>query len=255
MLLRRDYCWTEFIEYQPCRNEVEARRYHRRAGGLICAAYLLGAIDCHRDNLIAARDEPVLIDTETLFHPQEYLTAPQNSDSVIRTGLLPLPKALSLSSDKVSALGGTVSGTHTPTLKGELLPTSKYLSDVLRGFRNMWLLIGEPRARTRTLFRRRVRRMGEQQWRRIYCATQRYIEVRDRSLRPDALVSGVERSRIIAADLVRPGVSAPIILKEIRALARLDVPYFVETPCARSGSAHSLPLSDLLAQVRSAFVA
>lgn len=62
--------------------------------------YLIGAIDFHHENLIACGEHPVLIDLETLFHPDleaRELTPdrerPVSSlwDSVLRIGLLPWP--------------------------------------------------------------------------------------------------------------------------------------------------------------------
>jgi lantibiotic modifying enzyme len=249
-LQRRDYCWTEFVEHLPCESKNEAHWYYRRAGGVVCAAYLLGAIDCHRDNLIAARDQPVLIDTETLFHPNADRTSQHKDWSVIRTGLLRMSKGSACS--EVGAFAVTSIGKHTPTLKGELLLASSYSTDVLRGFRAMWNIIGQPRSKTRAAFRRRLRRLSDRSWRRIYRSTRTYFEICDRSLGPDALRSGLGRTQTIALGLLRPGVSAPIILQEISAIGRLDVPYFLEPPCESPPGADSLVLSGLLSSVRSA---
>ena len=60
VLRRKGYCWMERIEAGPCKNRAEARRFYERLGGLIAVAYLLRAVDCHRDNLIASGEDPVL---------------------------------------------------------------------------------------------------------------------------------------------------------------------------------------------------
>jgi lantibiotic modifying enzyme len=253
-LQRPEYCWAEFVEHLPCSSKKEAHRYYRRAGGLICAAYLLGAIDCHRDNLIAARDQPVLIDTETFFHPEAGRSSPEKRGSVTRTGLLPMSRSLSRFDGDIGAFATTGVGKHTPVLKQKGLAPTSYVADVLRGFRDMWAIIGEARAPAQVAFRRRLRRLTDRPWRRIYRSTKSYFEIRDRSVSPDALRSGLGRSRAIARDLLGPGVSAPIVLQEIGALGRWDVPYFLEPPCDHSFGADSLSLSDLLAHVRSALL-
>lgn len=250
-LQRRYYCWAEFVEHLPCRSKNEAHQYYRRAGGLVCAAYLLGAIDCHRDNLIAARDQPILIDTETLFHPASDHSSEGNDRSVIRTGLLPMSKGPNCSHDEVGALAVASAGKHTAILRGELLLASSYSADVLCGFRDMWNIIGEPRTKTRTAFRRRLRRLSVRPWRRIYRSTRSYLEIGDRSLDPGVLSSGLGRSRTIALALLRPDVSAAVILQEISAIGRLDVPYFLESPSESPPGAGSLFLPGVLARVSS----
>jgi lantibiotic modifying enzyme len=251
LLRRRDYCWMEFVEHLPCRSKSDAQHYFRRAGGLLCVAYLLDAIDCHRDNLIAEGVQPVLIDTETFLHPKAGFSPHEKSDSMSRTGLLPIPRSLSGSCTDISAFGGAP-GKHTPTLKGKHLAASSYSVDVLRGFRDMWKLIGEPRTKTRAAFRRRLRRLSDKPWRRIHRSTRSYFEIRDRSLHPNALRSGLERSRSMALDLLRRGLSAHVIIEEISALRSFDIPHFVAPPGESPSGADSLMLSDLIRRIRSA---
>jgi type 2 lantibiotic biosynthesis protein LanM len=99
---RSTYGWVEFVETLPCSDEKEVKRYYKRAGILLCLAYILEATDLHFENLIACGEYPMLIDLETLMHPREQeiekLDASENAQilanqqmwhSVIRTGLLP----------------------------------------------------------------------------------------------------------------------------------------------------------------------
>jgi type 2 lantibiotic biosynthesis protein LanM len=97
------YGWVfDYIEQLPCEDEAEAQRFYQRAGMLLCVLYVLGGNDCHYENLIACGEHPVLVDAETLLHPQanpiegsvqaiEEMTEieQQFQDSVLRTGLLP----------------------------------------------------------------------------------------------------------------------------------------------------------------------
>jgi type 2 lantibiotic biosynthesis protein LanM len=102
VIVRSDYGWVEFVETIPCKNISDARNYYQRHGMLICLAYVLGATDLHYGNIIACGEHPVLIDLETLMHPQmrqsqeatedRFLSHAINTQlchSVLRTGILP----------------------------------------------------------------------------------------------------------------------------------------------------------------------
>jgi len=102
ILNRKNYGWTEFAEYLPCKNEEEGKNYYRRAGHLLCLLYVLGCSDCHMENIIASGEYPVVVDLETLMLPQirffedkkyekrvTFLASRHFFDSVLRTGLLP----------------------------------------------------------------------------------------------------------------------------------------------------------------------
>lgn len=101
LLNRENYGWVEFVSQGPLMDNLGARRYYVRAGYLLCLAYLLGATDLHHENLIAATDQPVLIDLETLaYHDFNWAGLESTEaqlmhgdqrlwDSVLRSGLLP----------------------------------------------------------------------------------------------------------------------------------------------------------------------
>jgi type 2 lantibiotic biosynthesis protein LanM len=99
---RGDYGWVEEIEPRPCQDKCEVEAFYYRAGMLLCLIYALEGTDCHHENLIAAGDQPVLIDHETLLQPRiRYFGPPGEEgplalaaqffyqDSVLRSGLLP----------------------------------------------------------------------------------------------------------------------------------------------------------------------
>ncbi len=98
LLDRGTYGWMEFVESAPCRSGGEVRSFYRRQGGYMALLYVIGGIDFHHENLIAAGEHPVLVDLETLFHPDlevRELVADRDRtgrsiwDSVQRIGLLP----------------------------------------------------------------------------------------------------------------------------------------------------------------------
>lgn len=94
------YGWAAHITAEPARDQGELRDFHHRAGSLAALLYVLDAVDCHAQNLLAVRDQPVLIDLEALLHPDlrepskdlsesERLARHQARHSVLRSGLLP----------------------------------------------------------------------------------------------------------------------------------------------------------------------
>jgi lantibiotic modifying enzyme len=64
----------------------------------------------------------------------------------------------------------------------------------------------------------------------VHYPTGHYADIRDRSLSPKALRTGLERSRQLARDLLRPGASAELVLAEMKALERFDIPFFSRIP-------------------------
>ncbi len=99
VLDRGEYGWMEFAAAAPCESRQEVARFHERLGGLLALLYALAATDCHYENLIAAGEHPVVVDLESLFHPQiqrgrrtrprEDLRSQFALHSVLRVGLLP----------------------------------------------------------------------------------------------------------------------------------------------------------------------
>jgi type 2 lantibiotic biosynthesis protein LanM len=92
--------WMEFVAQEPCADAAAAGRFYRRAGRLLGLLHVLGASDCHRENLVANGEHPVLIDGEVLLNPEatpwgETHTGAENQghrllwSSVLGTGLLP----------------------------------------------------------------------------------------------------------------------------------------------------------------------
>ena len=80
VLLRPGYGWIERARQQAARTSAEVRTYYRRAGALLCAAWILGGRDLHMENVVATRQGPVLVDVEALIQP------PQNSSSAAGPG-------------------------------------------------------------------------------------------------------------------------------------------------------------------------
>ena len=99
VLPRDGYGWVEFIADGHCDSMGEVRRFFERQGAYLAVLHLLAGVDVHSENVIAAGEQPMLVDLETLFHPvmpfdedgfdyreSAYYALAQN---VLRVGLLP----------------------------------------------------------------------------------------------------------------------------------------------------------------------
>ena len=66
---RGAYGWVEHASHQMCSSAAAVERFYERLGGLLAVLYALDAGDMHSENLIAAGEDPILVDLEALFHP------------------------------------------------------------------------------------------------------------------------------------------------------------------------------------------
>lgn len=216
VLRREGYYWMERIESAPWESTAAARRYHKRLGGLIAAAYLLKAVDCHRDNLIASGEDPILIDADALSHPSPDGKAESSFDLLSRTGFFPNANRRSLQS-RSSVLGHATKGKASGDLR--------YKREIVNGFRQACRSILGTREQ-RAALARRLRRICSRNRRSIYWPTAKYAAIARASLQPAALRSGIERDLLIARLCSRKAASSPILQAEIDAVKRLDIPYF-----------------------------
>ncbi|PRP94326.1 type 2 lanthipeptide synthetase LanM family protein [Enhygromyxa salina] len=96
------YGWVQHVPHAPCDSDREFSVFYERAGGLLCVLYLLGATDCHFENVIASGEDPHVVDGETLLSPRhdirdDYEDASLGNnvaerrfrESVIRTNVIP----------------------------------------------------------------------------------------------------------------------------------------------------------------------
>jgi lantibiotic modifying enzyme len=227
VLPRKGYCWMEYVEPGSCRNKAAARRFYERIGGIIAAAHLLKAVDCHRDNLIACGEHPVLVDIDALWHVSSFSKTQSHSDVLHRTGFFPTANPRSLQS-RSSALGPGTIGSHLPRLAGKPLKAADYQREIARGFAAGWrCILGTHHRRTEFAHRLRRIRSGERRW--IYWATEKYAAIRKASIRPPVLRSGTERDLLIRRLCSREMVPSTVVDAEVLALKQFDIPYFKRT--------------------------
>lgn len=98
IIARGTYGWVEFVNFQSCHSQQQVWRFYQRIGGYLALLYALEATDFHSENIIAAGEQPIPIDLESLFHPRYKVTNVEPSVilareemtySVLRVGLLP----------------------------------------------------------------------------------------------------------------------------------------------------------------------
>ncbi|MFZ1221198.1 MAG: type 2 lanthipeptide synthetase LanM [Chthoniobacterales bacterium] len=223
VLARKDYCWMEYAKASPCANVAAVRRFYERLGGLIAAAYLLKAVDCHRENLIAAGEHPVLVDVDALWHVSPQTKTQSVGEVLYRTGFFPNERRHSLQS-RSSVLGPGARGTHLPRLGGKPVPR-RYANEIISGFTRAWhCLLSDPRRRA--TFNRMLRQVRARERRWIYCATARYAAILRASVQPAALLSTARREAFLQQLCARTGVTKTVVRAEMKALRELNIPYF-----------------------------
>ncbi|GGQ87074.1 hypothetical protein GCM10010195_48540 [Kitasatospora griseola] len=274
VLDRDGYGWLEFVEAEPCADRRGVERFYRRLGVQLALLHVLGGTDIHYENLIAAADQPVLVDLETLFHPEQG-PAPGDdparrvlADSVHRISLLPFPLLGEHGALDVSGLGGddgaplptsvpgwAEAGTdrmrlvreqgrlrraaNRPRLDGTDADPQEYTEALVAGFRAGY------RALADTAYRLGapegpVESFAADTVRVVARPTRRYATMLEESTHPDALRDGLDRDRLLgllwreSADDPR---RRPLAAAERVELWRGDVPLF--TAAVGDGRLHS----------------
>ena len=236
LLDRGPYGWMEFVESAPCRNAEEIRRFYRRQGGYTALLYAIGGIDFHHENLIAAGEHPVLVDLETLFHPElesrDLVPDRDRSgrsiwDSVLRLGLLPRRvwgdgerQGVDLSGLGAAGGAGAVipySGTvhagtdemrfgrkeielpgtgNRPILEGQDVSFLDYEEDILDGFARVYELLRTHRDELLSPGGP-LAAFADVEVRLIFRVTRAYFELYEKSLHPYLLASALDRARFL----------------------------------------------------------
>jgi type 2 lantibiotic biosynthesis protein LanM len=262
---RGEYGWVEYVDTQPCISISETVRFSRRAGMLLFLGYLLDANDLHHENVIRCGEHPVIVDLETLLHPwvapldsspEESRSARSARDSVLRSGLLPIPgerakgipdlsgfragpqprmtapiRWVALNSDAMAL------AEHQACFTAEVPASNSRYGDldytaVQEGFSELYQLF---------LVRKKhlaglgsvLQAFSSRSVRFVFRATGDYGYLLTASLKPMYMRNGVSRSvfldglaRTASAYVDRPNFW-PVIKAEMRALESMDVPLFI----------------------------
>ncbi|MEV4599876.1 type 2 lanthipeptide synthetase LanM family protein [Amycolatopsis sp. NPDC049253] len=265
-VVRDGYGWLTFVGHRPCADLTEVDRFHRRQGILLALLHALDGTDVHFENVIAAGDQPVLIDLETLFHPSPHRggegpdpAAEALAGSVHRTSLLPQMflgehgavdiSGLSggsggrLPADRVGWLDpGTdrmrltrvpaelPGGVNRPRLGGRAIEPAEHSAALLAGFRLGYDTIAAHRDELTGL----LARCAGDEIRVLIRPTNFYARVLDETTHPDLLRAADDRDAafgLLAADSADP-VRGTLVPSELADLWAGDVPLFTGRPGA-----------------------
>ncbi len=250
---RGDYGWMENISPSPCSAAADVHAFYWRTGALLGLVHLARGVDMHRENLIAAGEDPVLIDLEGLYHPPSSHDARNATaaSSILRTGFLPCSHSQKGTSYGLSALSRTmgsessattwfhinqdniiqkserrkvVAHSHLPDFAGEYCLAPKYEADIREGFR--W--IGEHLLMDPSL------QGGFEDWLRSLLETPRRLILGSTTAYQIALEQRTSlallRKKQVDADVVpNSRVRVPEFEHEAQALREHDIPYFSTT--------------------------
>jgi type 2 lantibiotic biosynthesis protein LanM len=272
LLPKEAYGWCEYMAAAPCTSPEEIERFYQRLGGYLALLYTLEATDFHAENLLAAGEDPMLIDLESLFQPRLDLSEGPDSYgrmlfrySVRRVGLLPQrlwsnEKETGIDISGLAGQSGQLTpftmtawkgqGTdqmrvsrervevklgsdHRPTLQGQQIDTSLYATRLIMGFRAVYRLLHSQRDELLTTI---LPRFAHDEIRVLFRQTQLYAMLHEDSFHPNALRDSLERERIF--DRLWIGIEqhphlARLIKAERDDLRGDDIPRFTTRPDAR----------------------
>lgn len=235
ILDRGAYGWSEFVEAKGCESPDELQRFYARQGGYLALLHAVRATDFHFENLIASGEHPVLIDLESLFHPEPEVSDPEAAYDAAtralalsprRSGLLPMRLWADDGSDGVDMSGlGAVAGqltpgavayveneatdemrvrrkrmplgdgAHRPTLRGGAVDAAGYTDAIVAGFTEVYRLLLDHRDAL-LVEGGPVDRFAGDEIRVILRPTRLYTMLLEESWHPDALRSALDADRL-----------------------------------------------------------
>lgn len=234
ILNRGNYGWVEFVTAHSCHSPEEVQRFYQRIGGYLALLYALEATDFHSENLIAAGEQPILIDLESLFHPRRttintthlkesvFMASQQLAYSVLRVGLLPNRRWTSHQSKGLDKSGiGSQPGQTVPRpirswegvatdemrvvrqqrlLQGaqnqpRLLETEVNVLDYAEEIVTGFTTVYQDLVKYRDEFQNRLTHFAEDEIRVVLRPTRTYAALLAESFHPDVLRNALERDR------------------------------------------------------------
>ena len=246
LLPRSQYLWMEFLAPRSCRTITEVRRFYFRWGAQTALAQILGAIDLHRDNWLAVRSQPILVDLEFVGHPPERGAKaldrqPRNGrgsrthseplSALLETGLFPLT-----SRDRAGSYRGIAPfdarnfgqapANCLPRYRRAIQPPSKYVNELVRGFDAVAEIFADT-SLAKNFFQEVLARSAKNGTDRILPrATAQYARMLRESFEPRNMVSRGARGRALKQQCSLTAINRRVGLAEARALLRCDIPEF-----------------------------
>jgi lantibiotic modifying enzyme len=197
---RPGYGWVEFIVGRPLPRPAAATEFYRREGVLLAALYATHACDMHNGNVIASGAVPIVIDVETIFHPDLPMprtTAPDPAaevlaSSVQSTGLLPYVTVDEDGAHDQSGMTGG-RGRNVPRFDGEVIEPDGHEAAVLEGFRLGYdAIAAEP-----TAFALLLSSCGNLEVRAVVRPTSGYARLMSETTHPGLLRDAADRDKAL----------------------------------------------------------
>ncbi|GCE21149.1 hypothetical protein KDK_49490 [Dictyobacter kobayashii] len=266
---RGTYGWTEFVVASECTSQEEVVRFYERQGAYLALLYALKAVDFHAENIIAAGDDPMLVDLEALFHPDvrvklsmaERPATRAVADSVMQIALLPqrfwstnqfegvdmsglgnaqgqlsphaVPTWQGVGTDEMKIIRERVTlpgHLNCPKLNGQYVQAVDYISSIVRGFTSLYRLLCARREEFLTAL---LPRFAHDEIRFIARATRTYATLSVESFHPNMLRDALKRERLFdrlwMAVKQQPYLTR-LIPAEREDLLRGDIPLFTTYP-------------------------
>ena len=128
--------WMEAIKPKTCQTEKEAGTFFFKCGAFVALLHLLRGVDFHAGNIVAHASNPVLVDCETLLHPEVHVEKAIREEmrSILRTEMLPLSTQRE-EADCESALGRLTHGPHSVAVGTRRVFAPDFVADLVNGFR------------------------------------------------------------------------------------------------------------------------
>jgi len=231
----RLHCWMRGVSARKNRSIAGRRRLYFRTGALLYLAHCFRAVDFHADNFVLYFEHPVLVDCETLFHPETNLPASAfvDENDLERTGMIGKARthAMIKSDDElVGSLG------------------RQRREELARGFSAMHEFLRDHAAHHH--LQRLIKEMRREKTRCVLRPTIFYSRVLDEVLTPNRLRKWHGLTREIHARL-DDGLCRPsIVRREVQQLACGDIPYFNGRAAPPRGLSSMRQLDRMLAELQ-----
>ena len=221
--------WSREVEHSPCVTSSDVEHFFYRAGGLLYVLHLFRAVDLHAANLVARGAYPVVVDCETLLHPDGRLPErfAAEDESLVRTGMLPTGAHAASGG---SGLGTAESGRHLPLLHGRVQQAADFVPQITDGFREMHRVVCDVGLRGATL-RALAAELKSTPTRFILRRSIEYYGILIRSFEPLHLQSRAARQLFLAQACDSGRITAVERRFETTALARADIPRLMTKAC------------------------
>ena len=249
------YFWMTYVCPKRCLDTEALKRFYFRWGAQTAVAQFLEFEDLHRDNWIAAGEDPVLVDAEMIQQPnpesplfsKRWAALP----ALLRTGLVTIRKRDGAGSyaetaplDDKSAIGMC---DFLPRIGGTPVLPSRFVSSIVEGYRATLKFITSTKRRL-DFFQKILQIKKQEKHRILYRATAEYYILLRNSYSPRYTAQYGSRRQYLFRACSKRKVPPWALEWEIEELFRGSIPRFTGLPSStrRTGSFRRIDSSQLL---------